>query len=57
MANMMLFACTTTLKESKDYYPGQFPLEDVLLLDGPFKRARDLNIEVLLKFNVDCFLH
>jgi DUF1680 family protein len=34
-------------------YPNEFPLGDVILLDGPFKRARDLNNEVLLKYDVD----
>ena len=34
-------------------YPNEFPLSDVKLLDGPFKHARDLNIEVLLKYDVD----
>ena len=31
-------------------------MEDVTLLDGPFKHARDLNIEVLLKYDVDRFM-
>ncbi len=37
-------------------YPNEFPLEDVTLLNGPFKHARDLNIEVLLKYDVDRLL-
>jgi uncharacterized protein len=37
-------------------YPNEFPLEDVKLLDGPFKHARDLNIEVLLKYDVNRLL-
>ncbi|MFA9390356.1 MAG: beta-L-arabinofuranosidase domain-containing protein [Prolixibacteraceae bacterium] len=37
-------------------YPNEFPLGDVKLLDGPFKDARDLNIEVLLKYDVDRLL-
>jgi len=37
-------------------YPNEFPLQDVSLLDGPFKHARDLNIEVLLKYDVDRLL-
>jgi len=37
-------------------YPNEFPLEDVPLLDGPFKHARDLNIQVLLKYDVDRLL-
>lgn len=37
-------------------YPNEFSLRDVVLLDGPFKLARDLNIEVLLKYDVDRLL-
>jgi DUF1680 family protein len=37
-------------------YPNEFPLGDVSLLDGPFKQARDLNLEVLLKYDVDRLL-
>jgi uncharacterized protein len=38
------------------FYPNEFALGDVMLLDGPFKHARDLNIEVLLKYDVDRLL-
>jgi DUF1680 family protein len=37
-------------------YPNEFPLGDVTLLDGPFKHARDLNIQTLLKYDVDRIL-
>jgi DUF1680 family protein len=37
-------------------YPNEFPLNDVVLLDGPFKYARDLNIQTLLKYDVDRLL-
>jgi DUF1680 family protein len=37
-------------------YPNTFPLGDVTLLDGPFKHARDLNIQTLLKYDVDRLL-
>jgi uncharacterized protein len=37
-------------------YSNEFPLSDVILLDGPFKHARDLNIQVLLKYDVDRLL-
>ena len=36
--------------------PNEFPLKDVTLLDGPFKHARDLNIQTLLKYDVDRLL-
>jgi uncharacterized protein len=37
-------------------YRNEFPLSDVTLLDGPFKHARDLNIKVLLEYDVDRLL-
>jgi len=37
-------------------YQNTFPLGDVTLLDGPFRRARDLNVQVLLKYDVDRLL-
>lgn len=37
-------------------YPNEFPLGDVILLDGPLKTARDLNLEVLMKYEVDRML-
>lgn len=37
-------------------YSNTFPLRDVTLLDGPFKHARDLNIQTLLKYDVDRLL-
>lgn len=37
-------------------YPNKFSLGDLVLLDGPFKLARDLNIEVLQKYDVDILL-
>jgi uncharacterized protein len=37
-------------------YSNTFNLGDVKLLDGPFKKAMDLNIKTLLKYDVDRFL-
>ena len=37
-------------------YPNAFSLNDVTLLDGPFKRAQDLNIKVLLEYDTDRLL-
>ncbi len=34
-------------------YANEFPLADVTLLEGPFQHARDLNIKVLLEYDVD----
>jgi uncharacterized protein len=47
--------CNTTYAQDR-LYTNEFPLKDVVLLDGPFKQARDLNIEVLLKYDVDRLL-
>jgi DUF1680 family protein len=37
-------------------YINAFSLSDVTLLEGPFKHARDLNIKVLMHYNVDRLL-
>ena len=37
-------------------YADEFPLGDVTLLDGPLKKARDLNIKTLLQYDVDRLL-
>ncbi len=37
-------------------YGNQFPLGDVVITGGLFQKARDLNIETLLKYNVDRLL-
>ncbi|MDR0573413.1 MAG: glycoside hydrolase family 127 protein [Tannerella sp.] len=37
-------------------YLNTFPLSEVKLLDGPFKQACDLNIQVLLQYDVDRLL-
>ena len=44
------------VQSQEKLYPNEFPLENVTLLDSPFKHARDLNIEVLLKYDVDRFM-
>ncbi len=45
-----------SLNAQDKLYPNEFPLKDIILLEGPFKHARDLNIEVLLKYDVDRLL-
>jgi uncharacterized protein len=37
-------------------YTNEFPLQDAKLLNGPFQHARNLNIEVLLKYDTDRLL-
>lgn len=44
------------LSAQESLYPKLFNAADVTLLDGPFKHARDLNIEVLLQYDVDRML-
>ena len=43
-------------KAQEKLYANEFPLKDVILLKGPFKHARDLNIQTLLKYDVDRLL-
>lgn len=38
------------------FYKDEFPLGDITLLDGPLKHARDLNVQVLLKYDCDRML-
>ena len=45
-----------TIHAQEKLYANEFNLGDVKLLDGPFKHARDLNIQTLLKYNVDRLL-
>ena len=48
----ILMTCFDIQAQDK-LYPQYFPLSDVVLLDGAFKHARDLNIQTLLKYDVD----
>lgn len=47
---------STSINAQNKLYPNEFPLGDVSLLDGPFKHARDLNLQVLLKYDVNRLL-
>lgn len=51
---LVLFLTPTNAQEK--LYKNEFPMSDVKLLDGAFKHARELNIEVLLKYDVDRLL-
>jgi DUF1680 family protein len=57
---LCVFSCITlgrvNLNAQNKLYPNEFPSGDVTLLNGPFKHARDLNIQVLLKYDVDRLL-
>jgi DUF1680 family protein len=50
----LLAACNTGQQVEKR--SESYPLSSVHLLDGPFKHACDLNIEVLLSYDVDRLL-
>ena len=53
VCGVLLFANTYAQEK---LYSNTFPLGDVILLDGPFENARNLNIQTLLKYDVDRFL-
>jgi len=48
----LLLVDSSTYAQDK-LYKNEFPLADVKLLEGPFQHARDLNIKVLLEYDVD----
>ncbi len=52
----LTFLCLTSARGQSELYPKHFDLEQVTLLDGPMKQAMDLNIEVLLQYDVDRLL-
>ena len=53
----MLMAAAVVAGNAQDkLYAEEFPLGDVTLLDGPLKKARDLNIQTLLKYDCDRLL-
>ena len=51
-----IFLFSFNLHAQDKLYDNEFPLGDVKLQDGPFKHARDLNIQTLLKYDVDRLL-
>ena len=53
---LMLMLVTGTAQAQDRLYTDEFPLGDVTLLDGPLKKARDLNISVLMKYDNDRLL-
>ncbi|MCQ2175617.1 MAG: glycoside hydrolase family 127 protein [Bacteroidales bacterium] len=50
-----LLAISSSQAQEK-LYKDEFPISDVTLLDGPLKRARDLNVAVLLQYDTDRLL-
>ena len=53
---VVLFMVAFASSAQDRLYSNEFPIGDVTLLDGPFKHARDLNLEVLLQYDVDRLL-
>lgn len=51
---LLLFSLTA--KSQEKLYTNEFPLQDVKLTDQLFKHARDLNIQTLIKYDVDRLL-
>ena len=56
MLSSIILLSSVAADAQEKLYSNEFALGDVSLLDGPFKHARDLNIEVLLSYNVDRLL-
>ena len=57
----LLLATIVTLSVSgsiaqTELYPNHFDLEEVTLLDSPFKTAMDVNNQMLLQYDVDRLL-
>ena len=48
---LMLSSATGTVCAQDRLYADEFPLGDVTLLEGPLKKARDLNINTLLSLS------
>ena len=48
--------CAATLSAQDKLYPNSFPLSEITLLDGPFKHAQDVNVKVLLEYDVERLL-
>ena len=53
---LMLVFATSSIQAQDRLYADEFPLGDVTLLDGPLKKARDLNIRVLMQYDNDRLL-
>ncbi len=52
----MLLLAAGSINAQDRLYADEFPLGDVTLLDGPLKKARDLNVKVLLQYDNDRLL-
>jgi len=53
IALLLCLTATTDLKAQSHLYPQHFDLQEVELLDSPFKTAMHINAELLLKYDAD----
>ena len=53
---MMMLLSVGSIEAQNRLYADEFPIGDVTLLDGPLKKARDLNIQTLLQYDCDRLL-
>lgn len=53
---VVLLLANNISRAQNKLYPNEFALQDVKLLDSPFQHARDLNIKVLLEYDIDRLL-
>ena len=56
MAGALIAVAPQNAIAQSELYPGHFDLNEVTLLDGPMKTAMDLNIQVLMQYDVDRLL-
>lgn len=54
--SLLILLCVPAAKSQSRLYANEFPLSDVTLLDSPFRHAMDLNVDVLLSYDVDRLL-
>ena len=53
---IMMLLSVGSIEAQDRLYADEFPIGDVTLLDGPLKKARDLNIQTLLQYDCDRLL-
>ena len=53
---MILLLSVGSIEAQDRLYADEFPIGDITLLDGPLKKARDLNIQTLLQYDCDRLL-
>ncbi len=52
----LALTATTSVQAQSEIYPKHFNLNEVTLLDGPFKKSLELNNDMLLQYDVDRLL-